>query len=253
MGRITKKAKNIEHIIQRCEPPAIALPISQGAGAVPSLYSHVAQSQDQDSASIPKPFKTARGHGEKKSKGKAKPQQQPQPPPPPPEQEEQYEDANNYYHNKNSRGNNRGCRPYRGQYNGRKPYRGSQQRGRGQQNNYRDQYQSNCGQFYPSCGSYNNNYYGNYQGRGGRGCGGNYYRPHGCRRGNYRGHNNYQYHQYYMHDDGSKFEQYGPPCALCGGFNHSPKHCFKGEHDINNIIEKMSLGSNNQHQNVLYQ
>ena len=39
---------------------------------------------------------------------------------------------------------------------------GSQQRGRGQQNNYRGQYQSNHGQFHPSCGSYNNNYYGNY-------------------------------------------------------------------------------------------
>ena len=50
--------------------------------------------------------------------------------------------------------------------------------------------------------------------------------PHGHRRGNYRGHNNYPYHQYYMHDVGTQFEQYGPPCTLCGGFNHSPKHCF---------------------------
>ena len=40
-------------------------------------------------------------------------------------------------------------------------------------------------------------------------------------------------------------EQYGPPCSLCGGFNHSPKHCFKGEHDIYNIMEKMSI---NPHQ-----
>ena len=203
----TKKAKDLEHIIRRCEPPAIALPISQGTGAVPGLYSHIAQSQDQDSATIPKPFKSARGHRGKKSKGKAKPQQQPQPPPPPPEQEDQYEDANNYYHNENYRGNNRGCRPYRSQYSSRKPYRGSQQRGRGQQNNYRGQYQSNHGQFNPSCGSYNNNYYGSYRGRGGCGHGGNYYRPHGHRRGNYRGHNNYQYHQYYMHDDRLQFEQ----------------------------------------------
>ena len=52
-----------------------------------------------------------------------------------------------------------------------------------------------------------------------------------------------------MHDDGSQVEQYGPPCALYGGFNHSPKHCFKGEHDINNHMEKVSLGSSNQHQN----
>ena len=37
----------------------------------------------------------------------------------------------------------------------------------------------------------------------------------------------YQY-QYYTHDQQS--EQYGPPCSLCGGCNHSPKHCYKGEH-----------------------
>ena len=50
---VTKKAKNVEHIICQCEPPAIAPPISQGAEAIPSLYSHIEQSQDQDSASIP--------------------------------------------------------------------------------------------------------------------------------------------------------------------------------------------------------
>ena len=58
--------------------------------------------------------------------------------------------------------------------------------------------------------------------KAGCGHGRNHLRPCGHRRGNYRGHNNYQYHQYYTHDDGS---QYGPPCTLCGGFNHSPKHC----------------------------
>ena len=42
---VTKKAKNLEHIIRRCDPPAIAPPIAQGAGAVSSLYSHIAQSQ----------------------------------------------------------------------------------------------------------------------------------------------------------------------------------------------------------------
>ena len=62
-----------------------------------------------------------------------------------------------------------------------------------------------------------------------------------------------QYHQYYTHDDGTQIEQYGPPCSLCGDFNHSPKHCFKGEHDVNNLMEKMSLGLSNQHQKGLYQ
>ena len=162
---ITKKAKNLEHIIQKCDPPAIAPPILQGAGAVPSLYSHIAQSQDQDSDYIPKPFKSTKGRGGKKSgKGKQKSQQQPQPPPPPPEEEEHNEETNNYYHNENYRGNNRGCKPYRGQQGGgREPYRGSQQRGRGQQNNYRGQYQGNHGHFNTSCrGYYNNNYYSNY-------------------------------------------------------------------------------------------
>ena len=73
---------------------------------------------------------------------------------------------------------------------------------------------------------------GNYHGRG-------HSRP------NYQGNANYQYHQYYVHDDKYQMDQYGPPCGLCGGYNHSPKHCFKGEYDINDIMEKMN---NNGHQ-----
>ena len=107
-AEVTKKAKNLEHIIQRCDPPAITPPIMQGAGAVPSLYSHIAQSQDQDSDNIPKPLtSTTSRRGKKSDKGKPKPQQQPQPPPPSPEEEEHYEETNNYYHNENSRVNNR--------------------------------------------------------------------------------------------------------------------------------------------------
>ena len=60
----------------------------------------------------------------------------------------------------------------------------------------------------------------------------------------------YQY-QYYMHD--SQPEQYGPPCSLCSGFKHSPKHCYKGEHDINNIMEKMSINPHQSQQSNLYQ
>ena len=61
----------------------------------------------------------------------------------------------------------------------------------------------------------------------------------GCIRGRANYQNNtgmYQY-QYYRHDQQS--EQYGPPCSSCSRFNHSPKHCYKGEHDINNIMEKI--------------
>ena len=126
-AEVTKKAKNLEHIIQKCDPPAIAPPILQGTGAVSSLYLHIAQSLDQDSDNIPKPFKSTKGRGGKKSgKGKQKSQQQPQPPPLPPEEEEHYEERNNYYHNENYRGNNRDHKPYRGQQGGgRKPCRGS--------------------------------------------------------------------------------------------------------------------------------
>ena len=81
-AEVTKKAKNLEHIIRRCDPPATALPIITGAGAVPGLYSHITQSQDQDSDGIPKPLKSTKSKGGKKSRrDKAKPQQQPQPPP----------------------------------------------------------------------------------------------------------------------------------------------------------------------------
>ena len=36
-------------------------------------------------------------------------------------------------------------------------------------------------------------------------------------------------------------------------FNHSPKHCYKGKHDINNIMEKMSINPHQQQQGNLYQ
>ena len=58
-------------------------------------------------------------------------------------------------------------------------------------------------------------------------------------------------HQYYMYVP--QTEQYGPPCSLCSGFNHSPKHCYKGEHDINNIMEKMSINPHQSQQSNLYQ
>ena len=54
-----------------------------------------------------------------------------------------------------------------------------------------------------------------------------------------------------MHD--SQPEQYGPLCSLCGSFSHSPKHCYKGEHDMNNIMEKMSIDPHQSQQSNLYQ
>ena len=77
------------------------------------------------------------------------------------------------------------------------------------------------------------------------------FRGHGHGRANYQSSSGAYQYQYYMHDP--QTEQYGPPCSLCGGFTHSPKHCYKGEHDINNIMEKMSINPHQQQQSNLYQ
>ena len=52
----TKKAKELEHIIRKCDPPAAALPTLAKGTAVPGLYSH---SNDKDKTEIPQPFKGA--------------------------------------------------------------------------------------------------------------------------------------------------------------------------------------------------
>ena len=55
-----KKAKELEHIIRKCDPPAVALPTLAKGTAVPSLYSHIAHSNNKDKVGIPQPFKGAR-------------------------------------------------------------------------------------------------------------------------------------------------------------------------------------------------
>ena len=55
----TKKAKELEHIIRKCNPLAAALPTLAKGTTVPSLYSHIAHSNDKDKAEIPQPFKGA--------------------------------------------------------------------------------------------------------------------------------------------------------------------------------------------------
>ena len=121
-AKTTKKAKELEHIIRKCDPPAAALfTLTQGT-AVPSLYSHIAHSNDKEETDIPQPFKGARpkrGRGNQ-GRGKGKQPQQKPKPPPVQVQEEQYtyEDTNNYYHNENYGGQSIGCRLYRGQHTG---------------------------------------------------------------------------------------------------------------------------------------
>ena len=185
---LIKKAKDLEHIIHKCEAPAIAASSLQGAGEVSGLYSHTAQSQDQDADNIPKPFKSTKCRGGKKSgKGKQKSQQQPQPPPPPLKKrnnikrqiiiitmkviEAMIEAADPIGANKVVVENlikvsNKGEGPS-------KIIIG-------------DNIKANHGQYNTSHGGYyNNNNYGNYQGRGGHGHGGNDYRGHGHGQGSY--------------------------------------------------------------------
>ena len=53
----TKKAKELEHIIRKCDPPAAASPTLAKGTAVQGLYSHIAHSNDKDKTEIPQPFK----------------------------------------------------------------------------------------------------------------------------------------------------------------------------------------------------
>ena len=142
----TKKVKELEHRIRKCEPPAAALPTLAKVTAVPGLYSHIAHSNDKDEMDIPQPFKGAHPKQPKsRGGGKGKQSQQKQKNLPPQTQDDQYnyDDTNNYYHNENYRGQSRGHRPYRGQ-NAGYSFRGQNFRGRGQrnQNTYQGQYQN---------------------------------------------------------------------------------------------------------------
>ena len=119
--KTTKKAKELEHIIRKCDPAAAALPnLTQGT-AVPGLYSHIAHLNDKEETDIPQPFKGARPKQPKtRGRGKGKqPQQKPKPPPVQVQAElYTYDDTNNYYLNENYRGQSRGHRPFRGQNTG---------------------------------------------------------------------------------------------------------------------------------------
>ena len=108
--------KYLEHIILKCDPPTLAMPMMATGASVPGLYSHIAHLVDKEEGEIPQLFKGAkpkqtRGRG----KPKGKPQEQRQNPPKAQEANETYtyENPNNYYHNAPSQ--SRGHRPYNGQ------------------------------------------------------------------------------------------------------------------------------------------
>ena len=53
----TDKAKELEHIIGKCDPLAAALPNLAKGTTVPGLYSHIAHSDNKEETDIPQPFK----------------------------------------------------------------------------------------------------------------------------------------------------------------------------------------------------
>ena len=263
---VKEKAKSFEHIIQKCDPPTPTMPLMATGATVLGLYSHITHSVDKNEGEIPLPFKGAKL---KQTRGRGKPKGKPQDhrhnPPKAQEADENYtyDSTNNYYHNDNytTPSQNHGCRPFNGQGSNQQ-FRGFTQRSRGKRPQYnqcqfqnyqfqRGTYQQNCTQYGNSHrpyfqGNQTNNYRGRSHGWGlpqFRGCG------HG--RANYQSNNGSYQYQYYTHEQ--QTEQYGPPCSLCGSFNHSPKHCYKEEHDINNIMEKMSINPHQLQQGNLYQ
>ena len=117
---IIDKAKSLEHIILKCDPPTPTMPLMATGATVPGLYSHIAHLVDKEEGEIPQPFKgtklkQTRGRG----KPKGKPQEQRQNPPKAQETEETYtyDSPNNYYHNDNytATSQSQGCRPFNGQ------------------------------------------------------------------------------------------------------------------------------------------
>ena len=249
---IKDKTKSVEHIIQKCNPPILAMPLVTTGATVPGLYSHITHSVHKEEE-IPPPFKGTKPKqitGRGKPKGKLQGLRQNPPRAQEAEEAYGYESPNNYYHNDNytAPGQNRGRRPINGQ-GGNRQFRGFIQRSRGQRPQYNQfQFQN----YRPQRGTsqYNHNQYGTHHKPYFQGNQTSHYRGRGHSRANYQS-NNGTIHQYYTHDQ--QTEQYGPPCSLCGGFNHSPKHYYKGEHDINNIMEKMSINPHQQQQGNLYQ
>ena len=112
--------KSLKHIMRKCDPPMLAMPMMATGATVLGLYSHIAHSVDKEEGEIPQPFKGAkpkqtRGRG----KPKGKPHEQRQNPPKAQEADETYtyENPNNYYHtdNYNAPSQSCGCRPFIGQ------------------------------------------------------------------------------------------------------------------------------------------
>ena len=95
-------AKSSEHIIMKCDPPTLAMPMMATGATVLELYFHIAHLVDKEEGEIPHPFKGAKPKQTRsRGKPKGKPQEQRQNPPKAQEADETYtyENPNNYYHN----------------------------------------------------------------------------------------------------------------------------------------------------------
>ena len=117
---VKDKAKSLEHIICKCDPPAPTMPMMATGATVLGLYLHIAHSVDKEEGKIPQLFK---GMKPKQTRGRGKPKRKPQEQrhnPPKAQKTEQtytYENPNNYYHNDNynAPSQSRGRRPFTGQ------------------------------------------------------------------------------------------------------------------------------------------
>ena len=133
---VKNKAKSLEHIIRKCDPPTPAMPLVTTGATVPGLYSHIAHSVDKEEGEIPPPFK---GTKPKQTRGRGKPQGHRQNSPKAQEADKNYtyDSPNNYYHNANYTAPSQNCgrRPFHGQ-SGNQQFRGFTQRSRGQRPPY---------------------------------------------------------------------------------------------------------------------
>ena len=53
-------AKSLKHIMRKCDPPTLAMPMMATGATVPGLYSHIAHSVDKEDCDTPQPFKGAK-------------------------------------------------------------------------------------------------------------------------------------------------------------------------------------------------
>ena len=59
-AEVKDKAKSLEHIILKCNPPTPAMPLMATGVTVPGLYSHIAHLVDKEEGKIPQLFKGAK-------------------------------------------------------------------------------------------------------------------------------------------------------------------------------------------------